>query len=176
MERANVLSPLKLQNAKYADENSAWLIEARRCGKKAFRVYVLGGASVGKTSLCFRMSKGLLVDVPPSDDDEVHVIDLNVPKQQLKLFNERYVPPGGANRARCMPCVEKSELIDIVRVQVFKSVVTNSWVYHFPFIVPESNYPTVSVDACPKVVCKPTLPSNLHCLIVVTLIFKWVST
>ena len=31
------------------------------------------------------MSKGLLVDVPPSDDDEVHVIDLNVPKQQLKL-------------------------------------------------------------------------------------------
>ena len=35
--------PLKLQNAKYADENSAWLIEARRCGKKAFRVYVLGG-------------------------------------------------------------------------------------------------------------------------------------
>ena len=85
MERANVLSPLKLQNAKYADENSAWLIEARRRGKKAFRVYVLGGASVGKTSLCFRMSKGLLVDVPPSDDDEVHVIDLNVSKPQLKF-------------------------------------------------------------------------------------------
>lgn len=82
---AHVLSPLKLQNAKYVDENSAWLVEARRRGKKAFRVYVLGGASVGKTSLCFRMSKGLLVDVPSSDDDEVHIIDLNISKQQLKL-------------------------------------------------------------------------------------------
>eukprot|EP00943_MAST-04B_sp_MAST-4B-sp1_P007567 g7567.t1 len=64
-----------------SDENSSWLVSLREQGKKAFRCYVIGDASVGKTSLCFRMSKGILVDVP-STDDELHIIECDISKQQ----------------------------------------------------------------------------------------------
>ena len=91
------------------DENSSWLVSLREQGKKAFRCYVLGSSSVGKTSLCFRMSKNILVDVP-STDDEVHIIECNISKQQYTTNNNNNnnnnnspAPPKKHNKIKLVP-------------------------------------------------------------------------